>query len=253
MSIINTYENPSIKGAYIKNQHLVCKKVLPAEYEKWILPYFSMSNKVVLGGSIALNMLDLMNLDYTERRPDLDFSLTAPFTDNELAVIVDFFDLRRRDKNPYSPEGKGIVTDDILKQDLILFSKIEKIEMLDVNKPLETYFEERQVYKIDFFNNTYLAERDVIPITYVDHEDNEWAIRLTHPSIILAAKAKYAFDVRVGKQFKHWEDIEELYQRKNSKKYFRIMKQIEKAMSEQRNKKLYTNVSMSFDAESLFT
>jgi hypothetical protein len=227
------------KATYInKIDGIVCKKILPIEYEKYILPYFSMSNKVVLGGSIALNMLDLMQLDYAKRRPDLDFSLTSSFTDSELAVMVDFFDLRRRDKNPYAPEGKAFVDDNTLKQDLILFSKVETF-----TDPI--YFgETRQVYKVDFFNHTYLVERDIIPVTYIDNEDNKWNIRLTHPSIILAAKAKYAFDVRVGKQFKHWEDIEELYQRKNSEKYFRIMKQIEKVMSEQRNKKLYPNVSI---------
>ena len=228
------------KATYInKIDGIVCKKILPIEYEKYILPYFSMSNKVVLGGSIALNMLDLMKLNYSERQPDLDFSLTSSFTDSELAVIVDFFDLRRRDKNPYSPEGKAFVDDNTLKQDLILFSKVETF-----TEPIH-FGETRQVYKVDFFNHTYLVERDIIPVTYIDNEDNKWNIRLTHPSIILAAKAKYAFDVRVGKQFKHWEDIEELYQRKNSEKYFRIMKQIEKVLSEQRSKKLYTNVSMS--------
>ena len=246
MSLINTYEHPLSKGTYTIHQHVVCKKVLPIEYERYILPYFSMSDKVVLGGSIALNMLDLMELDYVERQPDLDFSLTGPLTDNELATMVDFFDLRRRDKNPYLPEGKGFVNDDILKQDLILFAKTEKVE-----EPNE-YRDERQIYKVDFFNNNYLSERDVIPIIYHDHEDNKWAIRLTHPSIILAAKARYAFDVRVSKQFKHWEDIEELYHRKNNKKYFRIMRQIEKTMSEQRNKKLHTNVSMSFDLDELW-
>jgi len=225
------------KGTYInKIDGIVCKKILPIEYEKYILPYFSMSNKVVLGGSIALNMLDLMKLDYAERQPDLDFSLTSSFTDSELAVIVDFFDLRRRDKNPYSPEGKAFVDDNTLKQDLILFSKVEKVEKTDINNPAGVFIDERQVYKVDFFNNTYLAERDVIPITYIDHEENEWSIKLTHPSIILAAKAKYAFDVRIGKQFKHWEDIEELYQRKNSGKYFRIMRQIEKVMSERKDR-----------------
>lgn len=224
--------------------NILCKKVLPVEYEKYILPYFNMSDKVVLGGSIALNMLDLMKLDYSERQPDLDFSLTAPFTDNELATMVDFFDLRRRDTNPYLPEGKGFVNDDILKQDLILFAKTEKLEIIDVNNPSGTFTDERQVYKVDFFNNTYLAERDVIPVIYHDHEDNKWSIRLTHPSIILAAKARYAFDVRVGKQFKHWEDIEELYQRKNSEKYFRIMRSIEKTMSEQKNKKFIDELFM---------
>jgi len=234
------------KATYInKTDGIVCKKILPIEYEKYILPYFSMSDKVVLGGSIALNMLDLMKLDYAERRPDLDFSLTSSFTDSELSVMVDFFDLRRRDKNPYGPDSKGFVNDDILKQDLILFSKIETF-----TDPIH-YGEERQVYKVDFFNNTYLAGRDVMPVTYIDHEDNKWSIRLTHPSIILAAKAKYAFDVRVGKQFKHWEDIEELYHRKNSEKYFRIMRQIEKVMSEQRSKKLYTNVSMSISMDNI--
>jgi hypothetical protein len=240
------------KATYINKidgvkDYVLCKKVLPVEYEKYILPYFNMSDKVVLGGSIALNMLDLMKLDYSERQPDLDFSLSAPFTDSELSVMVDFFDLRRRDANPYAPEGKGVVTDDILKQDLILFSKIEKVEKTDTNIPAGVFIDERQVYKVDFFNNTYLAERDVIPITYIDHEENEWSIKLTHPSIILAAKAKYAFDVRIGKQFKHWEDIEELYQRKNSEKYFRIMRQIEKVMSERKDRQKSVLMSISLD------
>jgi hypothetical protein len=227
--------------------YILCKKVLPVEYEKYILPYFNMSDKVVLGGSIALNMLELMKLNYSERQPDLDFSLTEAFTPHELAVIVDFFDLRRSDKNSYKPDDKAFVDDNTLKQDLILFSKVEKVEKTDINNPAGVFIDEKQVYKVDFFNNTYLAERDIIPITYVDHEENEWSIKLTHPSIILAAKAKYAFDVRIGKQFKHWEDIEELYQRKNSEKYFRIMRQIEKVMSERKDRQKSVSMSISLD------
>jgi hypothetical protein len=209
---------------------ILCERSLSKDYERWILPYFELSNKVILGGSIALNMLNLMKLDYSLRKPDLDFSLTEAFTQHELSTIVDFFDLKRRDKNPYGPEGKAFVDDNILKQDLILFSKVEKVETVN------NYKEDIQVYKVDFFNKDYLTKRDVIPVKYIDHDGNKWDIKLTHPSIILAAKARYAFDTRIGKQFKHWEDLEELFYRKNSDNYFKTMKDIERVIDDQNRK-----------------
>ncbi len=223
---------------YVNNtEGLVCSKMLHPMYEQFILPYFTLSDKVVLGGSLAMKMLGLMEFEETLRQPDLDFSLTEPLTQQELSIIVDFFNLINRDENPYKPEGH-IVDEKLLKQDLLLFTKLEEVEIMDSNLQPSGYKQLIQRYKIDFFNHTYLSKRDYLPITYKTHDDQTWGIKLTHPSIILAAKAKYAFDVRVGKQFKHWEDLEELFHRKNADKYFRVLKDIEKYRT---NKRKYTS------------
>ena len=99
-------------------------------------------------------------------------------------------------------------------------------------------FQLKKVYNVDFFNHTYLKERDFIPAKYKTHNGDIVDIKLTHPSIILAAKAKYAFDTRVGKQFKHWEDLEELFHRKNSDKYFRTMKNLHSNLNKKKENEL---------------
>ena len=212
---------------------IICDRMLSPMYEQFILPYFSLSDKVVLGGSLAMKMMGLMDFKEENRHPDLDFSLTEPLTKQELSTIVDFFNLKNRDENPYKPEAH-IVDDELLKQELLLFMKLEEVEIMDMNGQLSGYKQEVQRYKVDFFNHSYLSKRDCIPVKYITHDDQEWDIKLTHPSIILSAKAKYAFDVRVGKQFKHWEDFEELFHRKNADNYFRRLKDIEKYRNTQR-------------------
>lgn len=232
MSLI-TEDSP--RFVITNTQGLVCERMLDPAYENWILPYFTLSNKVVLGGSLAMKIMGLMEFKEKERQPDLDFSLIEPFTSNELATIVDFFDLRRRDQNPYTPEGKAFVDEDMLKNDLLLFMKTDNVEVQDIwDNSFST--QEIKVYNVDFFNHVYLKERDFIPVTYKTHNGDMVDIKLTHPSIILAAKAKYAFDIRVGKQFKHWEDLEELFHRKNSDKYFKTMKQIHDTLNKKDGK-----------------
>ena len=51
---------------------------------------------------------------------------------------------------------------------------------------------------------------------------NGYTIKLTHPSVILSHKSKYAYDVRVGKQYKHFTDLQKI----NWDKYFTITKGI---------------------------
>ena len=216
---------------------IVCDRMLHPAYEQFILPYFSLSDKVVLGGSLAMKMLGLMDFKEENRQPDLDFSLTESLTKQELSTIVDFFNLKNRDENPYRPEGH-IVDDELLKQDLLLFIKLEEVEIMDMNGQSSGYTITAQKYKVDFFNHAYLKERDFIPVKYKTHNGDTIDIKLTHPSIILAAKAKYAFDTRVGKQFKHWEDLEELFHRKNSDKYFRTMKNLHSNLEKKKENEL---------------
>ena len=66
---------------------------LPEKYEDIILPLMSMSDKLVLGGSLALHILDIMDYDFTNRKPDIDFSLREALTEHELSVIKDFYEL----------------------------------------------------------------------------------------------------------------------------------------------------------------
>ena len=48
---------------------------LPEKYESIIMPLMNMSDKLVLGGSLALHILDIMDYDFDNRKPDMDFSL----------------------------------------------------------------------------------------------------------------------------------------------------------------------------------
>ena len=76
---------------------------LPEKYEDIILPLMNMSDKLVLGGSLALHILDIMDYDFDNRKPDMDFSLREALTEHELSVIKDFYELsfimRRNDYN----------------------------------------------------------------------------------------------------------------------------------------------------------
>ena len=66
---------------------------LPEKYENIILPLMNMSDKLVLGGSLALHILDIMDYDFDNRKPDMDFSLKEALTEHELSVIKDFYEL----------------------------------------------------------------------------------------------------------------------------------------------------------------
>jgi len=66
---------------------------LPEKYENIILPLMTINPKLVLGGSLALHLLDIMDYDFENRKPDLDFSLLEPLTEEELLSCKDFFDL----------------------------------------------------------------------------------------------------------------------------------------------------------------
>jgi hypothetical protein len=198
---------------------------LPEKYEDIILPLMTINPKLTLGGSLALHLLNIMDYDFTNRKPDLDFSLLEPLTEEELLSIKDFFDLSFIIKNN-DYEIETVQVDDELSRS---FSKIKNTShFLTKNiiqlykpdltaKPDNTEHWDKE-YVIDFFNKEYLPAKEMIKIQYKDFE-----LRLTHPSVILSHKSKYAYDNRVGKQYKHFQDLQKI----DWKNYFQIIKRFQ--------------------------
>lgn len=192
---------------------------LPLLWEDRILSLIAVNNKLVLGGSVALHILDIMKYNFKNRTPDLDFSLTEAFTEDEFSVFIDFFNLKIQptidDYDITDGTSKPLNIPDILKKELIL---------LETNIPYinlggdEWNKEKKKYYKVDFFNNYYLKKKDWFELDYFGTP-----IKLTHPSIIFSAKMKYATDSRVGKQYKHFKDIRDI----NWDNYFPIVKGIQ--------------------------
>ena len=198
---------------------------LPEKYENIILPLMNMSDKLVLGGSLALHILDIMDYDFDNRKPDIDFSLREALTEHELSVIKDFYELsfimRRNDYNVETIEHE----DHLMEQRQIvkpiqhfLTKDIIQLYKPDPNAQPDGIEHWDKEYIIDFFNSTYLPKRELVVIDYKGYE-----LRLSHPSYILSHKSKYAYDSRVGKQYKHFQDLQQI----DWKKYFGIVKKIE--------------------------
>jgi hypothetical protein len=198
---------------------------LPEKYESIILPLMTMSDKLVLGGSLALHILDIMDYDFENRKPDIDFSLREALTEHELSVIKDFYELsfvmRRNDYNvEMIPHD-----DDLMEQrqtpksvQHFLTKDIIQLYKPDPNAQPDGVEHWDKEYIIDFFNSVYLPNRELVVIDYKGYE-----LRLSHPSYILSHKSKYAYDSRVGKQFKHFQDLQKI----DWKKYFGIVKKIQ--------------------------
>jgi hypothetical protein len=206
---------------------------LPEKYENIILPLMNMSDKLVLGGSLALHILDIMDYDFTNRKPDIDFSLREALTEHELSVIKDFYELSfimRR--NDYNVEQIPHV-DDLMEQrqtpkpvQHFLTKDIIQLYKPDPNAQPDGVEHWDKEYIIDFFNSTYLPKRELVTIDYKGYE-----LRISHPSYILSHKSKYAYDSRVGKQYKHFQDLQQI----DWKKYFQIIKKIEPKYGEYKN------------------
>ena len=189
---------------------------LPEKYENIILPLMSINPKLVLGGSLALYILDVMDYNFDNRKPDLDFSLLEALTEEELMYIKDFFNLKFKmnghdydfipENSTHEPSyqyAKFKPISHFLSKDLIQLDKISEERIWD------------HEYTIDLFNSFYLPKKEHIIIKY-----KEFDLKLTHPSIILSHKSKYAYDPRVGKQYKHFQDLQQI----DWEKYFKIVK-----------------------------
>jgi hypothetical protein len=188
---------------------------LPEDLEDTILSFINLNDKLVLGGSLALYILDIMGYDFKRRNPDIDFSLTEPFEESEFNHLINFLEYRPllRSTDDYTaistsnPEELSIIpkpTEYFLKKELIQVKKLYH----DNNG----FIIKEQI--VDFFNKDFLKVKDYIELDYFGT-----TIKITHPSIIFSYKMKYATDSRVGKQFKHFQDIQNI----DWGKYFKIM------------------------------
>lgn len=193
---------------------------LPEKYENIILPLMCMNKKLVLGGSLALHILDIMDYNFNNRRPDLDMSLLSPLEPQDLVFIKDFFGLNyKKTMEDYENKDEksnkiSIKEDDYLKKDLIQLYKVES----DNDESIASIS-----YVIDFFNSAYLPKKELVLINYKDFK-----LRLVHPSVILSYKSKYAYDNRVGKQYKHFQDLQNI----DFNKYFKIIKKMRAEVTE---------------------
>jgi hypothetical protein len=192
---------------------------LPQKYEDIILPLLNMNDKFVLGGSLALYMLNIMDYNFNSRSPDIDLSILESLTEEELVITRDFFNLEFNIKNgDYDTEiniEKDAISTIIKPPSHFINKELIQLSKGEINA--DGLWE--LTTKIDIFNNRHLRVKDSVHIVYKE----EYTLRLTHPSIILAYKSQYAYDTRVGKQYKHFEDIQKI----DWKKYFDIVKHIE--------------------------
>jgi len=199
-------------------EHLLNR--LPEKWEDKIISLMTMHNKFVLGGSLALYILKMMEYDFEKRDPDLDFSLTEPFDEKEFLTLLDFFNLSIiKNRDDYEEEGTTIKIKspvESLKKDLIMVSYYNQNQVFMDDHDLQEYQE--KYYKVDFFNKNYLKIKDWFELDYFGT-----TIKITHPSIILAAKMMYGTDTRVGKQYKHFQDIQGI----DWDNYFKIVKHIQ--------------------------
>jgi hypothetical protein len=185
---------------------------LPQKYEDIIIPLMSMTDKVVLGGSLSLYMLGIMDYNFENRTADLDFSLTEALTEYEFNIIKDFFQTELKlDYNDYEINNPDEPT---LLKIKPLFETLKKdlIQLIKLNND-----DDCNGFTIDFFNSHYIKQKDIVYLKY-----NDINIKINHPSETLKYKSKYAYDNRVGKQYKHFEDIKNI----DWKNYFYIIKHI---------------------------
>ena len=193
---------------------------LPQTWEDRIIPLMTLNDTFVLGGSLALHILKVINYNFKERTPDLDFSLTEPFEEQKFLTLIDFFNLSVvRGVNDYGDDGHPIYNlnpKTVLEKELIMLEYSGNIVKAIEENKLDEYQE--KYYRVDFFNNNFLKRKDWFELDYFGT-----TIKITHPSVILSAKMKYATDNRVGKQHKHFQDIKSI----DWKEYFKIVKRIQ--------------------------
>lgn len=201
----------------------------PQKYEDIILPILNISEKYVLGGSLALYIMGLMEYDFIGRTPDIDFGLKEVLDEDDLSVMRDFFNLDLVvSTGDYDINTVGEFTTETKVKPVKHFSTKELIQLQKWEpKKSPNIMIPQPMYTIDLFNSGYLKPKDVIHIPYKDY-----TLRVTHPSVILSYKSKYAYDPRVGKQYKHFDDIKKM----DWDNYFKIVKNIRVVYDSEKSK-----------------
>lgn len=181
------------------NKQRVINK-LPQKWEDLVLSLMSVNEKLILGGSLCLHILNILKYDWKTRIPDLDFSIIEPLSKDEFTSFTNFFELTPVNTSGYHSVDEENISSklNLLDNELILLEHVPSLDSLDSDLLIN-------YYKLDIFNKNYLRKKDWFELDYFGTP-----LKLTHPSLIFSAKMKYATDVRVGKQFKHFQDIQNI-------------------------------------------
>ena len=219
-------------------RHTIKINRLPKYLEDLILPMMLANDKLVLAGNLSLHIMGIIDYDFINRVPDVDFSLTERFEESEFNHLIDFFNLELiRRKSDYDLKHIGVDNDIEEYVNPKPMSEFLKKELLQVVFPVRDDNHIIIDYRtVDFFNKIFLEVRDIVVVNYFGTE-----IKCNHPSITLSAKMKYASDKRVNKQYKHFQDLKDI----NWDKYFISQNRIEPIYKEVKDDKDISSVKLA--------
>lgn len=147
--------------------------------------------KLVLAGSISLHVLGIEPLSFKDRKPDLDFALTEPLTEEEFLVIKSLLNLKSS-SDQYFLDLDDTTTQDILKRKTIFLHDEKTGLNIDIFN---------SEYHGNFKHNTY----NLYPINFGTSSEPH-IVYVQHPSITISHKMKYAFLPSYNKRKKHFSD-----------------------------------------------
>jgi hypothetical protein len=151
--------------------------------------------KLVLAGSISLHVLGIKSIDFQTRKPDLDFGLTEPLTEDELDGIIGFLNLKPSNDDYFdlfNDEAAPPTTKQMLKKDIIRL------------------FDEKNQIFIDIFNSNYDNQfhpkrNNLYPVNFQMGEELQ-IIYVQSPAVTISHKMKYSFYPTYNKRKKHKDD-----------------------------------------------
>lgn len=189
--------------------------------------------KLILAGSISLHALGVVSLDFKNREPDLDFSLSEPLTEDELLQIISLLELS--------------IEDNYFESKVVLDSEVEKVTSEPPKKDNISALLKKSLIRlktksglnIDIFNSNYnndyktMSYEPLYPLDFggfiaVNNNPNTKAVYkphivyAQHPSVTISYKTKYAFYSGYSKSTKHKNDCVDFF----SKNYSYIMDRI---------------------------
>ena len=219
-------------------RHIIKINRLPKYLEDLILPMMLANDKLVLAGNLSLHVMGIIDYDFSNRVPDVDFSLTGRFEESEFNHLIDFFNLELiRRKSDYDLKHIGVdndIEEYVNPKPMSEFLKKELLQVVfsvcDDNHIIIDY------RTMDFFNKIFLEVRDIVVVNYFGTE-----IKCNHPSITLSAKMKYASDKRVTKQYKHFQDLKDI----DWDRYFISQNRIEAIYKEVRDNNDISSVKLA--------
>jgi len=166
---------------------------MPQHYTDFISSITTICPKLILTGQLSFHVLGIECYDFRNRKPDLDFALTEPLTQEDLDFLKGFFDLKVLDRNGYITDDSNVT---LLKGKLIsfIYKQGSKEEII-----------------VDIFTEQITDNLvNLIPVVTQEISDDAYIIYVQHPKIAISHKALYAFTEHYHKKNKHKNDLIDL-------------------------------------------